>query len=123
MITSTFSMASSYAFLPDLPEQSRAPDHVRVIEGENLIAYARPLYTTPDNPDTYEVPSSNPHDGVAKLILTRSDGEFWCTGSLAQDNIHVFTAAHCVADDNGNYIYSAGVTGNFVISLIGKCTK
>ena len=25
--------------------------------------------------------------------------------------------------DNGNYIYSAGVTGNVVMSLIGQCAK
>jgi hypothetical protein len=112
MITSTFSMASSYAFLPDLPEQSQAPNafasHVRVLEGENLIAYARPLLTSPDNPNNHEVPSGDPHDGVAKLILTRSDGTFGCSGTLAQDNIHVFTAAHCVADDNGIYILQSG---------------
>jgi len=109
MISSTISVSSSEAFLPEnLPDQSKASSHVRVIEGENLIAYARPLYTSVDNPSNHEVPTSNPHDGVAKLSLTRTDGIFGCTGTLASDNIHVFTAAHCVADDFGNYILLSG---------------
>ncbi|HSG84263.1 MAG TPA: trypsin-like serine protease, partial [Nitrosopumilus sp.] len=109
MISSTISVSSSEAFLPEnLPEQSQAPSHVRVIEGENLIAYARPLYTSPDDPSNHEVPSSNPHDGVAKLSLTRTDGTFGCSGTLANDRQHVITAAHCVADDNGNLILTSG---------------
>lgn len=109
MLSSTFSMSSSEAILPEnLPEQSQAPYNVRVIEGENIIAYARALYTSNDNPSNHVVPTSDPHDGVAKLILTRTDGTFGCTGTLAADNIHVFTAAHCVADDFGNYILLSG---------------
>ncbi|MCJ8305879.1 MAG: Ig-like domain-containing protein [Nitrosopumilus sp.] len=92
----------------NLPDQSQAPSHVRVIEGDNLTAYARPLYTSLDDPSNHEVPSSDPHDGVAKLILTRTDGTFGCSGTLADDKIHVFTAAHCVADDDGNYILTSG---------------
>jgi len=109
MISSTISVSSSEALLPvNLPEQSQAPSHVRVIEGENIIAYARALYTSVDNPSNHEVPISTPHDGVAKLILTRTDGTFGCSGTLANDQIHIFTAAHCVADDNGNYILTSG---------------
>ena len=109
MISSTISVSSSEALLPvNLPEQSQAPSHVRVIEGENIIAYARALYTSVDNPSKHEVPTSDPHDGVAKLFLTRTDGTFGCSGTLANDNIHVFTAAHCVADDIGNYILTSG---------------
>ena len=101
MLSSSFSISSSHAFLPEnLPDVSQAPSHVRIIEGENIIAYARPLLTSPDNPNNHEVPTSEPHDGVAKLILTRTDGTFGCSGTLAADNIHVFTAAHCVADNN-----------------------
>ena len=117
MLTSTFSISPSEAILPEkLPEQSQASYHVRVIEGENIIAYARPLYTTLDNPNNHEVSTSEPHNGVAKLILTRTDGTFGCTGTLGSDNIHVFTAAHCVADDLGNYILTSGSAtfeGNF----------
>ena len=109
MLSSSFSISSSQAFLPEnLPDVSQATSHVRVIEGENIIAYARPLLTSPDNPNNHEVPTSDPHDGVAKLILTRTDGTFGCSGTLAADNIHVFTAAHCVADNNGNYILTSG---------------
>ena len=109
MIGSTFSMSSSDALLPvNLPEVSQAPSHVRVIEGENIIAYARALYTTLDDPSNHEVPTSDPHDGVAKLILTRTDGTFGCSGTLANDGLHVITAAHCVADDFGNYILTSG---------------
>ena len=117
MISSTISVSSSEAFLPvDLPDQSQAPSHVRVIEGENLIAYARALFTTLDDPSNHEVPVSDSHDGVAKLILTRTDGTFGCSGTLANDRQHVITAAHCVADNNGNYILTSGSAtfeGNF----------
>jgi len=109
MIVSTYSMSSSDALLPEnLPGVSQAPSHVRVIEGENIIAYARALYTSPDDPSNHEVPTSDPHDGVAKLILTRTDGTFGCSGTLANDRVHVFTAAHCVTDTNGNYILTSG---------------
>ena len=109
MISSTFSISSSYAFLPEnLPDQSKASSHVRVIEGENLIAYARPLYTSVDNPSNHEVPISTPHDGVAKLRLVTTDGTFGCTGTLGSDKVHVFTAAHCITDNNGNYILTSG---------------
>ena len=103
-------LLESEAILPEnLPEQSQVPYNVRVIEGENLIAYARPLLTSPDDPANHEVPNSNPHDGVARLILTRTDGTFGCSGTLAQDKVHVFTAAQCVTDDNGNYILTSGL--------------
>ncbi|MFQ5970382.1 MAG: PKD domain-containing protein [Nitrososphaerales archaeon] len=100
----------------DLPEVSVAPSKIRVIESENIIAYARPLYTTLDDPSNHEVPTSDPHDGVARLILTRTDGIFGCSGALAIDRLHIITAAHCVTDDNGNYILSSGTAtfeGNF----------
>lgn len=109
MISSTIGISSSEAILPEnLPDASQAPYHVRVIEGENIIAYARPLYTSLDDPSNHNVPASDPHDGVAKLILTTADGTFGCSGTLADDKIHVFTAAHCVSDDNGNYILTSG---------------
>ena len=109
MISSTITVSSSEALLPvNLPDQSQAPSHVIVIEGENIIAYARALYTSLDDPSNHEVPTSDPHDGVAKLILTRTDGTFGCSGTLADDRQHIITAAHCVADNNGNYILTSG---------------
>jgi hypothetical protein len=99
----------SQAILPEnLPEQSQAPYQVRVIEGENIIAYARPLYTSLDNPSNHQVDTSGPHDGVAKLILSRTDGTFGCSGTLANDKVHVFTAAHCITDNDGNYNLISG---------------
>lgn len=35
-------------------------------------------------------------DAVAKLTLTRSDGNFSCSGSLLAGGLYVLTAAHCV---------------------------
>jgi secreted trypsin-like serine protease len=103
------SLPFSQAILPEnLPDQSQAPYHVRIIEGENITAYARPLYTSLDNPSNHEVDTSGDHDGVAKLILTRTDGTFGCSGTLANDKIHVITAAHCVTDNDGNYILISG---------------
>lgn len=40
-------------------------------------------------------------DGVAKLLITRSDGTFGCSGSLLAGGAHVLTAAHCVSGDTG----------------------
>ena len=41
-------------------------------------------------------------DGVADLIVTRSDGTFRLTGSLLSTGRHILTAAHGVTDDFGN---------------------
>jgi len=109
MIASTISISFSEALLPeDLPEVSQAPSHVRVIEGENIIAYARPLYTSLDDPDSHLVLSSDSHDGVARLILDRTDFKVGCSGTLASDGLHIITAAHCVTDKNGIYILKSG---------------
>ena len=70
MIGFSFTILDSEAILPEnLPDQSQAPYHVRVIEGENIIAYARPLLTSLDDPANHEVPTSDPYDGVAKLSI------------------------------------------------------
>ncbi|MGD8918859.1 MAG: trypsin-like serine protease [Nitrosopumilaceae archaeon] len=109
IMVSLASIPSSQGILPEsIPDSSQAPYNVRIIEGENVIAYARPLYTSPDDPSNHIVETSGPHDGVAELSLTRTDGTFGCTGTLANDKMHIFTAAHCVADDNGNYILTSG---------------
>jgi len=99
------SIPFSQAILPEnLPDKSQAPYHLRIIEGENMIAYVRPLYTSPNDPSNHEVDTTLPHDGVAELSLTRTDGTFGCSGTLAIDKLHVFTAAHCVTDEFGNYL-------------------
>jgi len=109
MISSTYSISSSDALLPaNLPDVSQAPDHVRVIEGENIIAYARPLYTSLDDPSNHVVPTTDLNDGVARLILDRTDFKAGCSGTLASDGLHIITAAHCVTDDNGFYNLKLG---------------
>ena len=109
IVIASTSIPLSQGVLPEnLPDQSQALYHLRIIEGENMIAYARPLYTSPDDPANHEVDTTLPHDGVAKLILTRTDGIFGCSGTLANDKEHIFTAAHCVTDIFGNYLLTSG---------------
>jgi hypothetical protein len=45
----------------------------------------------------YAAPSGVGYDGVAGLLITKSDGTYLCTGSLVgDDHQHIVTAAHCV---------------------------
>jgi len=84
---------------------------VRIIEYEGLRAIAIPLYTTVDNPSNHIVSPGGNLDGVAKIILTRTDGIFLCSGGLLTTGMHVLTAAHCVTDDFGNFnLVSSTVT-------------
>ena len=46
-------------------------------------------------------------DGVAKLIITRSDGTFGCSGSLLAGGTQVLTAGHCLSGDTGSSSSSA----------------
>ncbi len=119
MILSTFSMSSSDALLPEnLPKVSQAPDRVRIIEGENIIAYARALLTTVDDPNNHLTPIGDPYDGVARLILPNSDGNtYLCSGALLPTGQHVLTAAHCVTDEFGNDALLAGGTATFAGDL------
>jgi len=119
MISSTISISSSDALLPEnLPDVSQAPDHVRVIEGENIIAYARTLLTTVDDPNTHLTPIGDPYDGVARLFLPNSDGNtYLCSGALLPTGQHVLTAAHCVTDDFGNDALLGGGTATFAGDL------
>ena len=109
VMISSASVSSVDAFLPaDLPAVSKAYENVKVIHGPTMTAFAKALYTSPDNPSNHQIPSSDPHNGVAELILTRDDGTFGCSGTLANDRQHIITAAHCVADDNGVFILNSG---------------
>jgi len=112
LVIGVFSSTSVYgaAKLPDdLPDVSKAPFKTRVIEGNGLVAIARALYTTVDNPDNHETPSGDPFDGVGKLILTWTDSRVvGCTGALLPTGMHVLTAAHCVTDGSGNLILESG---------------
>jgi len=85
----------------DLPDVSQAPSHVRVIEGENLIAFAKALYTTQNDPNSYKITSD--YSGVAKLYLPSGSGAVYgCSGGLLTSGMHILTAAHCVTDNKGN---------------------
>tara|TARA_B100000989_G_scaffold193538_1_gene146037 strand:+ start:131 stop:487 length:357 start_codon:yes stop_codon:yes gene_type:complete len=50
------------------------------------------------------------------IFLTKLEDEYF-SGSASSDNGEIWKY------DNGNYIYSVGITGNVVMSLIGQCTK
>jgi len=113
----------------DLPDVSKAPFKVRVIEAGELRAEVRPLYTTFGNPNSYVTRSGGIYDGVGDLILTRVDFTVRCSGALLTDGIHVLTAAHCVTDDGGNLnllsgnITFEGDTGDFQIAVVVSATK
>jgi len=113
----------------DLPDVSKAPFKVKVIEAGELRAEVRPLYTTFGDPDNYETPSGGVYDGVGDLILARADFTVRCSGALLTDGIHVLTAAHCVTDDGGDLnlrsgkITFEGETKDFRISVKASATE
>ena len=66
------------------------------------------ITTTGDpNSSLYLVQPGSMFDGVAKLIISRSDGTFGCTGSLIGDGEFVLTAAHCLTTSNGQLSVSS----------------
>ncbi len=68
---------------------------------EELLVQMRPLYTTFGDPSDYLVGAGGVFDGVADLIVQRSDGTFRCSGSLLASGQDVLTAAHCLTDGDG----------------------
>ncbi|MBV6448700.1 trypsin-like serine protease [Nitrosomonas sp.] len=70
-----------------------------------------PLMIASDNPDNWIAPIPSILDGMGKLILHRSDGNFGCSGSLLGGGDFLITAAHCVTDDHGkNVLNSANIS-------------
>jgi trypsin/PEP-CTERM motif-containing protein len=67
------------------------------------------LTTAGANPNDplYQTPRGGAFDGVASLFIQRSDGNFICTGTLLNGGMDVLTAAHCLADSNGDVITNA----------------
>lgn len=68
---------------------------------------AAPLLTTFDDPANHVVTAPSWLDGVAKLLITRSDGTFGCSGTLTGGGAWVLTAAHCVTSGTGALVASA----------------
>jgi len=97
----------------DLPEQAQAkvnvaPHKAFKLQYGNLQALVQPLYTTVNDPADYIISAGGIYDGVAKLFLTLSDGDFGCSGALLSSGVHVLTAAHCLSDEAGNNIFISG---------------
>ncbi|MEP6836160.1 MAG: trypsin-like serine protease [Gemmatimonas sp.] len=49
----------------------------------------------------YSTPKAGPYDGVASLLIHRTDGYFICSGALLAGGLNVLTAAHCLTDNMG----------------------
>lgn len=60
----------------------------------------------------YLTPTGTGYDGIAALLVERTDGFFLCSGALLAGGTNVVTAAHCLADITGTNI-TLGVTAVF----------
>lgn len=56
------------------------------------------------NDPRYATMKGTGYDGVAALFIERPDGNFLCTGALLAGTFNILTAAHCLADINGQNI-------------------
>lgn len=67
---------------------------------------ARNYIVTAGDPSSsfYETLKGTGYDGVAALLVSRSDGLFLCSGALLAGTLNVLTAAHCLADATGKNI-------------------
>ena len=76
---------------------------------------ARNFVVTAGNPNdpVYQTMKGTGYDGVAALFVERSDGNFLCTGALLAGTFNVLTAAHCLADADGQNI-TQSVTSVFL---------
>src|SRR5438105_4635661 len=76
-----------------------------------LPASASNMIITTDAPANHVVTAPSSYNGVAELILTRTDGTFGCSASLigASD---LLTAAHCLANGSGANV-TTGVSAIF----------
>lgn len=67
---------------------------------------ARNYVVVAGNPNdaAYQTMKGTGYDGVAALLVSRTDGNFLCTGALLAGTSNVLTAAHCLADVTGQNI-------------------
>ena len=74
------------------------------------------IHATPPEPvrlsvsDHLGTSTDAPKDGVAKLVLTRSDFTVGCTGRLLSSATgdYVLTAANCLTDEFGSNVFVTG---------------
>jgi len=52
----------------------------------------------------YQTMKGTGYDGVAALFVSRSDGNFLCSGALLAGTSNVLTAAHCLSDASGKNV-------------------
>ena len=76
-------------------------------DGTDFQVDTRPHYVTSDGSGTHKTTAGTDafgvnHDGVAELIIDRTDGTFRCSGALLKDGRSVATAGHCLTNDTGD---------------------
>ncbi|GAB4179592.1 MAG: hypothetical protein Fur0039_23870 [Rhodocyclaceae bacterium] len=76
-----------------------------------LDAALVPLITVADSPANHLVTAPTWLDGVAKLVIVRSDGTFGCSGSLIGSGDWVLTAAHCITGASSATVTFAQASG------------
>lgn len=92
-------------------------DHVA-----SLITVADPAQPTSDLPNVgynnprYQAPYGTGFDGVARLLMTDSQGYVTagCTGTLLSGGQDVLTAAHCVTGGSGTTVTASAVYSGFL---------
>ncbi len=52
----------------------------------------------------YRTPKGLGYDGVGSILVERTDGNYLCSGALLDGGRYMLTAAHCLADGNGQLI-------------------
>lgn len=72
------------------------------VRAATLTGDSQPTYVTAGNPIHYQIPPGTLWDGVAELLLVQPNNRsVLCSGSLLPTRLHILTAAHCLADEQG----------------------